>query len=196
MSLDTVLKIGKALRKSKDNLKYFKYVAACPVKNNKDGSKSYPICITIPVKKDFSFDWDNVKLTPENERDDLYYLKFKTSEKDGMTKYVFGDIFYERFAKIKKDNSIESGEKGFYRLENPSHSNATYRPSSFNRGFNDYKKLITIKADNKVIKNFHEALETEIDKVETILEYSLAFERYLCSNNSVSIWKFFNSQDS
>ncbi len=35
MSLDTVLKIGKALRSSKDNLKYFKYVAPCPVKKSK-----------------------------------------------------------------------------------------------------------------------------------------------------------------
>jgi hypothetical protein len=191
MSLDTVLKIGKALRKSKDNLKYFKYVAPCPVKNNKDGSKSYPICITIPVKEDFSFDWENMGLTPEYKRDELYYLKFKTSNNDGMVKYVFGDIFYQRFSKIKNDNSIESEEKGFYRLANPSHSNAAYRPSSFNRGFNDYKKLISINADNKVIKNIHEALENEINKVETVLEYSLAFERYLCGNNSVSIFDFF-----
>ena len=132
MSLQTVLKIGKALRSAEDNLKYFKYVEACPFQTDKQGQKIYPLCLTIPVKEDFSFDWDNVKPMPENERGALYYLKFKTSDSDGLVKYVFGDIHFAKTAKISKDGSIENSDGGFYRLENPSHTNAAYRPSSFN----------------------------------------------------------------
>ncbi|HNX44492.1 MAG TPA: hypothetical protein PKI35_08665, partial [Bacteroidales bacterium] len=86
MSLDTVLQIGKVLRSSENSLKYFKYIEACP--KDKDGN--WPICITIPVKEDFSFDWEGMKITPENQRDSLFYLKFKTSDSDGLVKYVFG----------------------------------------------------------------------------------------------------------
>ena len=86
MSLDTVLKIGEALRQSDDSLKYFKYMESCPT----DNKGNYPLCITIPVKEDFSFDWNGIKITPENERDKLYYLKFKTSDSDGLVKYIFG----------------------------------------------------------------------------------------------------------
>ncbi len=82
MSLDTVLQIGKVLRNSEDNLKYFKYVEPCP--KDKDGNR--PICITIPVNPDFSFNWEGVKITPENERGKLFYLKFKTSDSDGLVK--------------------------------------------------------------------------------------------------------------
>ena len=111
MSLETVLQIGKVLRNSENSLKYFKYVEPCP--KDKDGN--WPICITIPVKEDFSFDWEEMKITPENEREKLYYLKFKTSDADGFVKYIFGDIFYSKTAKIKKDGTIENGEGGYYR---------------------------------------------------------------------------------
>jgi len=91
MSLDTVLKIGETFRQSDDSLKYFKYIEPLPI-NNKG---NIPLCITIPVKEDFSFDWNGIKITPENERDKLYYLKFKTSDSDNNPiKYLFGDIFF------------------------------------------------------------------------------------------------------
>ncbi|MEG1555631.1 MAG: hypothetical protein RR356_02775, partial [Bacteroidales bacterium] len=89
MSLDTVLQIGKVLRQSKDNLKYFKYVEPCP----RDSKGNYPLCISIPIKDDFSINWEACKLTPQNEYDKLYYLKFKTSESDGSVKYIYGDIY-------------------------------------------------------------------------------------------------------
>ncbi|MCK9450360.1 MAG: hypothetical protein M0Q90_01595 [Bacteroidales bacterium] len=104
MSLDTILQIGKALRSSESRLKYFKYVQPCP--KNKEGD--WPICITIPVKKDFSFDWEGMHITPENQRDSLYYLRYSTSDNDSSAKkYLFGDICYTRKSEIDKSGKIK-----------------------------------------------------------------------------------------
>jgi hypothetical protein len=178
MSLDTVLQIGKAFRNSANNLKYFKYVEPCP--KDKDGN--WPICITIPVNEDFSFDWDKVTLTPENEKDKLYYLKFKTSDSDGLVKYIFGDIYYEKKGMLKRDNSIETSEGGYYRLENINHSNVAYRPSSFNRGNADYASIIQDKKKT-VIGRFHEVLKENLIYIERILKYSLSVIYYLENEN-------------
>lgn len=168
MSLDTVLKIGKALRNSKNKLKYFKYVEACP--KNKKGE--WPLCITIPINTDFTFNWDDVKITPENERDKLFYLKFKTSNSDSLVKYIFGDIFFEKKAKINNNGSIESSESGFYRLSDSNRS-AAYQPSSFFRGNNDYKEIIQTKEKANIvcIEKFHETIGKNIKSIETILEF-------------------------
>ncbi len=110
MSLDTVLQIGKVLRSSEDSLKYFKYVAPCP-KDNKTGE--WPICITIPVNPDFTYDWNGMIITPENKREKLYYLKYSTSDNDSSPKkYLFGDICYTRKSEINKKGKIK-GIKDF-----------------------------------------------------------------------------------
>jgi hypothetical protein len=192
MSLDTVLQIGKALRNSENNLKYFKYVESCP----KDKVGNWPICITIPVKSDFSFDWENVKLTPENERDNLYYLKFKTSDSDGLVKYIFGDIHYRRQGSLKKDGSIEAGESGYYRLENPIHSNAAYRPSSFNRGNSDYESIASI-TENKhlLIVKFRETLKENILYIERILKYTPAMSYFFENKENIKLTDFLNDEE-
>jgi hypothetical protein len=109
MSLETVLQIGKILRSSENSLKYFKYVEPCP--RDKDGN--WPICITIPVKEDFSFDWEGMEITPENQREKLYYLRYSTSDNDSSAKkYLFGDICYTRKSEIDKNGRIK-GIKDF-----------------------------------------------------------------------------------
>ena len=121
MSLDTVLQIGKVLRNSKDSLKYYKYVKPCPVKEN-----VWPITLTIPITNDFSFNWDEIRVTPENARNKLYYLVYKTSSDSSPLKYIWGDIYYSR--KSSFDNSgkykevkdfgnykLETGEKSAYK---------------------------------------------------------------------------------
>ena len=60
MSLDTVLKIGKALRNSRNSLKHFKYVQPCP----KDKKGNYPLCISIKVNEDYSLDLNDVSIVP------------------------------------------------------------------------------------------------------------------------------------
>ena len=194
MSLDTVLQIGKVLRSSKDSLKYFKYVEPCPI-DNKTGE--WPICITIPVNPDFTFDWKGVRITPENERNNLFYLKFKTSDSDGLVKYVFGDIYFEKKATVKKDGSIETSEGGYYRLENPNHTNAAYRASSFNRGLNDYKDIInsTKNGGQCVMQQFHEELGKNIKYIERILKYIPANSYSFENRNDITIKDFLEDEE-
>jgi hypothetical protein len=143
-------------------------------------TNEWPICITIPLKEDFSFDWEGMIFTPENQRENLYYLKFKTSDSDGLVKYVFGDIFYEKKSSIKRNGSIDCNEGGYYRLANPNHPNAAYRQSSFFRGMSDYNDIAKINIDTlSVIQRFHEQLEKNISKIERILKYSPAISNFL-----------------
>lgn len=194
MSLDTVLQIGKVLRNSENSLKYFKYVEPCP-KDNKTGE--WPICITIPVNSDFSFNWKEVKITPENERNNLYYLKFKTSDSDGLVKYVFGDIYFEKKATIKKDGSIETSEGGYYRLQNLNHPNAAYRASSFNRGLNDYKDIINSNEDEAqcMMQRFHEELEINIKYIERVLKYITAICYFFENRSDLNIKDFLDDEE-
>jgi len=193
MSLDTVLQIGKVLRSSENSLKYFKYVESCP-KDNKTGE--WPICITIPVNPDFSFDWESIRITPENERSNLYYLKFKTSDSDGLVKYVFGDIYFEKKSSVKKDGSIEINEGGYYRLANPSNS-AAYRASSFNRGITDYNDVITLQEEKStcMIQQFHEEFEKNIKYVERILKYTSAFISFFENRNDMTIKAYLENEE-
>ena len=70
------------------------------------------------------------EITAENERDKLYYLKYKTSNNDSSIKYIFGDIYYEKKTSIKRDGSMSLSEGGFYKLEDLNRS-AAYQSSSF-----------------------------------------------------------------
>jgi hypothetical protein len=193
MSLDTVLQIGKILRSSENSLKYFKYVEPCP-KDNKTGE--WPICITIPVNPDYTFNWKEVKFTPENERSKLYYLKFKTSDSDGLVKYVFGDIYFEKRASVKKDGLVESGEGGYYRLEDPNRA-AAYRASSFSRGLNDYGDILNSKKDETkyMMQQFHEELGNNIKYIERILKYIPAILYYFENKNDTTIKDFLEDEE-
>ena len=191
MSLETVLQIGKVLRNSENSLKYFKYVEPCP--KDKDGN--WPICITIPVKEDFSFDWEGMKVTPEKDRENLYYLKFKTSDADGFVKYIFGDIFYSKTAKIKNDGTIEKGEGGYYRLENPNHTQAGFRPSSFNRGNADYEDIVKDDKKGLAIKAFRELLKGDLKSIESILNYLPAITDYLETETLTNILTEINNTE-
>lgn len=99
MSLETVLKIGKVFRESKNGLKHFKYVKACPIETD----KTSVFRLNLPVNEDFSFDFDKITLI-ENENirgsitthTKLLFLDFKMSDSDtSPKKYLFGDIYYE-----------------------------------------------------------------------------------------------------
>jgi hypothetical protein len=155
MSLDTVLQIGKVLRKSGDSSKYFKYVEKCP----KDKTDKWPICLTIPVNSSFDFEWNKVYLTPENKKDKLYYLKFKTSDSDSYVRYIFGDIYYER---------DKEKEGGFYRLKK-----TNGKGSSFDQGTNDYNSMMKDKGGtNIVLGKFREKQQKSLVSLERMLEYA------------------------
>ena len=169
MSLNTVLQIGKVIRSSDDSLKFFKYIKPYP--KNKD----FSLCVTIPINGDFTLNWNKAIVTPQKEYDDLYYLQFKTSDSDSSMKYIFGDVYYEKSAKIKKDRTIEKTEGGYYRLNNSTQSNG-----SFIRGNEDFNDIISFgKKENKnitLLVQFRKSLEKDINILERILEYPSAIE--------------------
>jgi hypothetical protein len=156
MSLDTVLQIGKVLRGSENSLKYFKYVEPCP-KDMKTGN--WPICITIPVNPDFSFDWKGMKITPENEREKLHYLKYTTSDNDSSPKkYLFGDICYTRKSEVDKAGKVK-GIKDF--------GNFTFEKgqgNAFKNGLKAYEEIIDNYFESIVLPYIGEIKE-EMDQV-------------------------------
>jgi hypothetical protein len=186
MSLDTVLKIGKAFRESANGLKYFKYIKPCP----KDTDKQSVIRLSLPVNEDFSFDFDNLsEITNQNvigteaKDTELYYLTFKTSDSDGMVKYIFGDIYYSHSSKINKDNSMEFSEGGgYYRLGDPNAKGA-YKLNSFHRGKEDINKIKSSLVDsgNSMLMKFRNSFEKSESKINKILKYQVGVLQFLAS---------------
>lgn len=206
MSLDSVLKIGKAFRASPDGLKYFKYIKPCPKDSEKPPTSI--LRLSIPIKEDFTFDFDRIsEITDQNiigsdsKESSLYYLTFKTSDNDGMVKYIFGDIFYSLSASIDKNGVLESGEGGFYRLDNPSASKA-YQLNSFHRGEEDFKKIIDLlkldsnSVEDNVLVKFRNSFESQIDLLHLILKYQIGVLQFLKEhqNEGMTFLEFLNDE--
>ena len=85
MSLDTVLKIGNILRNSEDKMNFSKNTVSCP----KDKKGCWPLCLCLPVGKDFNIIFDEASIVPENQRNSLFYLKYITSNNDNSFKYIW-----------------------------------------------------------------------------------------------------------
>lgn len=190
MSLDTVLKIGKALRTSKGSLRHFKYVKPCP--KDKDG-EYLPTCVSIPIKEDFSIDWNGIKPLHENKRDQLYYLTFKTSDGDSSVKYLFGDIYYGMTATLKKDKSIEKKERGFYKLGDPN-GRAAQQKNSFQRGQSSFEELLK-KYDKKPLVEFRNSINENYDVLEKVLSSISAVQEFLSESSELSFIDFLNDDD-
>lgn len=163
MSLDTVLQIGKVLRSSEDSLKYFKYVEPCP--RDKDGN--WPICITIPVRGDFSFEWKDMYITPENQREKLYYLRYSTSDNDSSPKkYLFGDIYYARKSEIDKTGKIkEIKDFGNFTFEKG-------KGNAFVNGQKAYEDII----DNFLVESINSDVSSTVGEKDkdSVLKYILS----------------------
>lgn len=197
MSLDTVLKIGKVLRNSNNSLKHFKYVST---PTNKDGG--YPLCIVIPINKDYTFNFDEISIVPENERKNLYYLRYKTSDSDSSpAKYVYGDILYKidrRFdnkgiikeAKesgnyvIFKKNAFENAEdvrKSYikYFLKTKGQKTSKKEIDSIKKYICDgeINESITSLSQTFPIITFWKVFNENKDKIETILQFAPVYEK-------------------
>jgi hypothetical protein len=122
MSLDTVLQIGKALKNSEEGLHLFKYFKKCP----KDDNDTKIIRLSLPMKEDNTFEWDGLKIIPENKIDEQLYLDYRTSDQDSSPKkYLFGDVFYSRYTKISKNNRLKKpNEYGNFTFEKGKSKNA------------------------------------------------------------------------
>lgn len=170
MSLDTVLKIGEAFRQSNDSLKYFKYIEPLPT----DNKGNIPLCVTIPVKEDFSFDWNGIKITPENEIDKLYYLKFKTSDSDNNPiKYLFGDIYF----------GLSKGEDrgGWYKISRKKNKKGEVTNHSFYEG----KKFIKELEESEVLNDFRKNFEESIVLFDNVLKYHIGLKLLINSDYNV-----------
>ena len=84
MSLDTVLKIGNILRNSREKMSFSNAVVSYRPKDNGD----WPFCLSLPVDKNFNIIFDKVSIVPENKRNSLYYLMYKTSTSDTVCRYI------------------------------------------------------------------------------------------------------------
>lgn len=190
MSLETVLHIGRELRKSKDNLRHFKAVEPCPTL--KDGS--FPICFNIPVKDDFSFDWSNISIVPENKREQLYYLKYKSSGNDSGVKYVFGDIFFQKTASIDNKGEVKSENGGYFKLNDLFHSQPFQRKNSIERGTEDYTKISLLLSSLKSeFDKFHDSILDNYLNIESILGHGASVEQYILENGSKNLIEFISN---
>lgn len=183
MSLDTVLKIGKVLRESSNSLKHFKYVST---PKNKEGN--YPLCIAIPIKKDYTFNYDEISIVPENERNNLYYLRYKTSDSDSSpAKYVYGDIFYQIDKRFDKNGKIKDGkELGNYVIfKKNAFDNAKDVRKSYVKDFIETNKREKTKKEQKQLINsvlkFVSGGETNDDLTTLSQKYPI-----------IAFWKAFN----
>ena len=175
MSLDTVLKIGNILRNSKEKMSFSNAIASCP----KDNKGCWPFCLCLPVDKDFNIIFDKASIVHENQRNNLYYLKYKTSGNDTSCKYMFGDIYYSVKGTLGNNGSVSISEDGNYRLAKSQ--------SSFDKGNADYKSICSsLDFSNKEInelKQIRTGFGREQTMLERILKYALAIICYFENQN-------------
>lgn len=154
MSLDTVLKIGKAFKEAENNFQYLNYLY-----NPKDTYRNI-FRVQIPLNEDFSFDWDNLSiLLDEKLFDKLYELRFKTSGSDSTIKYLYGDIFYEQITGLdRKGNLKPIEERGRIRLQ---------KGDTFKAAQKSVDEMVDERED-KFINSFIEKKELKIiEQLET-----------------------------
>ena len=186
MSLDTVLKIGNILRNSKEKMSFSNAVASCP----KDNKGCWPFCLCLPVDKDFNIIFDKASIVHENQRNNLYYLKYKTSGNDTSCKYMFGDIYYSVKGTLGNSRSISISEDGNYRLAKSQ--------SSFDKGIADYKSICSsLDFSNKEInelKQIRTGFGREQTMLERILKYAPAIICYF-ENQNGSFKEYIDNED-
>ena len=169
MSLDTVLKIGNILKNSKEKMSFSKNIVSCP----KDKKGCWPFCLCLPVDKDFNIIFDKASIVPENQRRNLFYLKYKTSDSDSSCRYIYGDIYYSVKGTLSKNGSINKPkEDGYYRL------GGTQNKSSFNIGNAKYESICSSSdispEEIKEFKQIRTGLAKELILIERILKYAPA----------------------
>lgn len=170
MSLDTVLKIGNILRNSREKMSFSNAVTSCP----KDNKGCWPFCLCLPVDKDFYIIFDKASIVPENQRNNLYYLKYKTSGNDTSCKYMFGDIYYSVKGTLSNNGAISISEDGNYRLAKSQ--------SSFDKGNADYESICSSLdfpiEETTELKQIRTGFGREQTMLERILKYAPAIICY------------------
>lgn len=169
MSLDTVLRIGKIYRQSKQGLDQHRYIKFIwkdveTYKKNKDsqGNVIETVFYNLPVinkGEELIFDFDNLStIADEDKKKSLRYLNFKTSDKDSEKKYLFGDLIYCNYTNKK---GVEK-ETGNYKMEKLTKGKT--KTSSFGRAKEDAQSL-----EKTIIGTFRKAFEKNLSEIERLL---------------------------
>lgn len=188
MSLDTVLKIGNILRNSKEKMSFSNAIVSCP----KDNKGCWPFCLFLPVDKDFNVIFDKVSEVPENRRNSLYYLMYKTSTSDSVCRYIYGDIYYSFKGTLGKNGSINKPvEGGNYRLMES--------PSSFDKGTATCNEICSLSGFSPEGTNEFQRMRTGFAKeqtlIERILKYAPAIIKYFEYVNVSSFKEYIENED-
>ena len=188
MSLDTVLKIGNILRNSKEKMSFSNAIVSCP----KDNKGCWPFCLFLPVDKDFNVIFDKVSEVPENRRNSLYYLMYKTSTSDSVCRYIYGDIYYSFKGTLGKNGSINKPvEGGNYRLMES--------PSSFDKGTATCNEICSLSGFSPEGTNEFQRMRTGFAKEQTLIErtlkYAPAIIKYFEYVNVSSFKEYIENED-
>lgn len=190
MSLDTVLKIGRLLRNSSRRLDFFSYVAPCP----KDAKGNYPLCLNIPVKENYDIDFDNISRVPERELDKLYYLTYKTSDKDTSTKYIYGDIYYSVSGKIARNGEPDPiTEGGNYRLGTIGPYGES-KGNAFDKAEGDFDSICQQEKSEELV-NLHNGIRRGRSVLEKMMKYMPAVIHFFEDSKNESFDDFLNQED-
>ena len=152
--LDTLLQIGEIFKRE-NRLQHHRYISTV-AERDRNGTT----ILSLPVRDDFTFDFDGLGQLGDGYWDSLFYPKFKTSDADSLVKYLFGDIYYGIDPKKGK-------EFGYYRMANPSVKAKSFQLSSFNRCKDDARFF---DEKESVIPRFREEFERHVDKIEGLLK--------------------------
>ena len=188
MSLDTVLKIGNILRNSREKMSFSNAVVSCRPKDNGD----WPFCLSLPVDKNFNIIFDKVSIVPENKRNSLYYLMYKTSTSDTVCRYIYGDIYYSFKGTLGKNGSINKPvEGGNYRL--------VESPSSFDKGTATCNEICSLSGFSPEGIDEFQQIRTRFAKeqilIERILKYAPAIIKYFENENVSSFKEYIENED-
>jgi hypothetical protein len=174
--LETILKIGNTFRKSESSFKNH-----CYIKQFKQDDKVKTLILSLPVNiindNSLSFDFDKLQeITDENIiKDKLFYFKYKTSDSDGLVKYIFGDIYYS-YQKEK--------ENGYYRLADTSNRQKMYQKNSFYRCEEDFKNIQKeYQEKSDFINMFRIEFEKNMEYIENIIKYRSGIQECLKQEN-------------
>lgn len=163
-------------------------IVSCP----KDNKGCWPFCLFLPVDKDFNVIFDKVSEVPENRRNSLYYLMYKTSTSDSVCRYIYGDIYYSFKGTLGKNGSINKPvEGGNYRLMES--------PSSFDKGTATCNEICSLSGFSPEGTNEFQRMRTGFAKeqtlIERILKYAPAIIKYFEYVNVSSFKEYIENED-
>lgn len=147
MSLQTVIELGKKIRKSDKALAYHRYVRKAPFGDKKRVFRYFQ----LEVNDKFQIDLSSRKEIEEEDfiREKLFYLAYRTGEADTYVKYIFGDFCSDYFKLADASKKASS----------------LYAQHSLARG-----KVNAAEMSSPIIDTFRNSLSSIIDDLLSFLE--------------------------